>query len=212
VNCGILGGTFNPIHCAHLRLAEVAREALGLARIAFIPASQPPLKHRDVAPASDRLAMVERAIANNPAFEVLRLELERQGPSYSVDTLRELRRSRGAERFWFILGSDALRELHLWHEPAAFLELTSIAVAARPGSEAPLEELLPESLRGQFRRGEQGLVHDSGQEIRQIPFAPLEVSASEIRRLHSRNRSIRYLVPDPVLDYIEKRGLYTEIV
>ena len=108
---GILGGTFNPIHLAHLRLGEAARESLGLDRVFFVPAAQPPLKHAGLAPAQDRLEMARRATAGNPAFEVLDLELRRTGPSSTVDTILELEASFPGTRFWFIMGSDARREL-----------------------------------------------------------------------------------------------------
>ena len=208
MSCGILGGTFDPVHVAHLRLAEAAREALRLSRVLFVPSAQPPLKGEGVAPAEHRLEMVRLATASNAAFEVLDLELRRRGPSYTVDTLLELRDARGDEGRWFLLGSDALRELDRWHRPDDLLRLASLGVACRPGSEAPLLELLPERFRGQYCPGPHGLEHESGTELRPIPFPALEVSASEIRRRHSSGRSIRYLVPDAVLDYIEKHGLY----
>ncbi len=212
MSCGILGGTFNPVHVAHLWLAEAAREALGLSRVLFVPAADPPLKDEGVAAAEHRLEMVRRATASNAAFEVLDLELRRRGPSYTVDTLLELRTThrdgRGGERCWFLLGSDALRQLDSWHRPDDLLRLTSLGVACRPGSEAPLLELVPERLRSQYRPGPHGLEHESGTELRPIPFPALEVSASEIRRRRSSGRSIRYLVPDAVLDYIDKHRLY----
>lgn len=210
MSCGILGGTFNPVHLAHLRLAEVAREALGLARVCFVPAAVPPLKTADLAPAEHRLEMVRRATASNAAFEVLDLELTRPGPSYTIDTLDALRAERPDESFWFLIGSDALREFDRWQRPDELLERTSLAVVCRPGTAAPLGELLPERFRAQFHEGPQGLEHASGTELRVIPFPALEISASEIRRRRSSGRSIRYLVPDAVLDYIEKQGLYRE--
>ncbi len=210
MNTGILGGTFNPVHVAHLRLAEAAREALGLAQVCFIPACVPPLKTADLASAEDRLEMVQLATASNAGFEVLDLELRRAGPSYSVDTLEALRSQRPRDSFWFLIGSDALRDLELWQRPDELLELTSLGVVCRPGSEAPLEELLPERFRSQFHAGPRGLEHDSGNELRAIAFPALEISASEIRQRRANGHSIRYLVPGAVLEYIEKHGLYRE--
>jgi nicotinate-nucleotide adenylyltransferase len=194
---------------AHLRLAEAAREALALDRVCFVPAGDPPLKHEGIATAEDRIEMVRLATASNPAFEVLDLELRREGPSYTVDTLAEIRA--GADGpLWFLVGSDALRELDLWSRPDELLASTSLGVALRPGSEAALRDLLPERFRARYRETPQGLEHESGSELRAIPLPALDVSSRDIRGRHSGGRSIRYLVPDAVLDYIEKHGLYRE--
>ena len=115
MSLGVLGGTFNPIHVAHLRLGEAAREALGLERVLFVPAGDPPLKAAGVASAAHRLEMVKLATADNPGFEVADLELSRAGPSYTVDTLDELRRRRPEEELWFVLGADAFSELESWY-------------------------------------------------------------------------------------------------
>ena len=206
---GVLGGTFNPIHCAHLRLAEEMREALGLERVLFVPAAQPPLKASGVAPAVDRLEMTRLAVAGNPAFETAELEIERTGPSYTTDTLRELRLRQPGERLWFILGSDAMADLGQWHDAAALFELASFAVAERPGSEGrSARELLPTALARSFEDGAGGLLHPSGNELRVVPSTPMAVSASDIRRRVARGSSIRYLVPDAVACYIEKHDLY----
>ena len=206
---GVFGGTFDPVHMAHLRLAEEMRESLGLARVLLVPAARSPLKPESAASATQRLEMLERAVVGNPALQVLDLELSRPGPSYAVDTLRELAELHAGARLWFLLGSDAVRELERWREPETLFELASLAVAPRPGSAgAHPRELLPASLAGPFRDGPQGLVHENGHEIRVIPFTPLGISASDVRRRVARGGSIRYLVPDSVLDYIRKHRLY----
>jgi len=212
VALGLLGGTFNPVHVAHLRLAEVAREALELASIAFIPAAQPPLKRAGVAPAAARLEMVELATASNPHFQVLDLELERDGPSYTADTLEALRARHPEHALWFLLGSDALADLESWQRPERLFELANLGVAARNGDSRPLADLLPGRFASAFERGPRGLVHRaSGHEIRPVAFSPLAVSARAIRARVPSGRSIRYLVPDAVIEYIGKHGLYTEV-
>ena len=210
MNIGVLGGTFNPIHLAHLRLAEEMREALALERVLLIPAGDPPLKSHGIAPAVHRLEMARRAAASNPALEVLDLEVRRAGPSYSVDTLAELRARLPAAVLWFIVGADTLRDLEAWREPAQLFTLANFAVATRPGQPRALRELLPAMLARAFHDGPDGLVHDSGSELRQIPFTPLEISASEVRRRVASGLSIRYLVPDEVIEYLGKHNLYRE--
>jgi nicotinate-nucleotide adenylyltransferase len=208
VNIGILGGTFNPIHLAHLRLAEEMREALVLERVLLVPAGDPPLKTRGIAPADQRLELARRASASNPALEVCDLEVRRAGPSYSVDTLAELRARLPSAELWFIVGSDTLRDLEAWREPERLFSLAHFAVATRPGHSGALRDLLPASLARAFRDGPRGLVHSSGNELRQVPFTPLAISGSDIRRRIACGASIRYLVPDEVIDYIRKQRLY----
>jgi nicotinate-nucleotide adenylyltransferase len=210
VKLGVLGGTFNPIHLAHLRLAEELRESLELERVLLIPAGEPALKHRQVAPAAHRLEMVRRAAASNPAFEVDDLEIRRSGPSYTVDTLRALRARHPGAALWFLVGADTLPELESWREPERLFELASFAVATRPGYAARLRELLPRALAAPFRDGPSGLVHASGNELRAVPFTPLDISASDVRRRAARGESIRYLVPDEVREYIAKHHLYVD--
>jgi nicotinate-nucleotide adenylyltransferase len=209
VNLGVFGGTFDPVHLAHLRLAEEMRECLGLARVLLVPTARSPLKPESGASGAQRLEMLEQATAAQPDLQVIDLELSRPGPSYTVDTLREIAALHPDARLWFLLGSDAVRDLDRWREPETLFELASLAVAPRPGSAgAQPRELLPASLAGPFRDGPQGLVHENGHEIRIIPFTPLGISASDIRLRVARGASIRYLVPDAVLDYIRKHRLY----
>ena len=205
---GVLGGTFNPIHLAHLRLCEELRESLELERVLLVPAGEPALKHAGVAPAADRLEMARRATASNPRLEVDDLELRRKGPSYTVDTLAALRAKHGGAELWFLVGADTLPELAAWREPERLFTLANFAVATRPGYVAPLRELLPRALAAPFRDGPRGLLHPCGTELRAVPFTPLEISATEIRRRAARGESIRYLVPDEVREYIAKHHLY----
>jgi nicotinate-nucleotide adenylyltransferase len=187
---GILGGTFDPIHLAHLRIAEEAREALALSRVLFVPAADPPWKQGRAAPFADRLEMVRLATAPNAAFEASDVEGARPGPSYTVDTLRELARRLPGGRLWFILGADAFAGIHRWHQAEALYGLAAFCVFARPGFEVSRPPV--------------------GCEVRVLRGTALEISASDIRARAARGASLRYLVPEPVIDYIEKHRLYRE--
>lgn len=184
---GVLGGTFDPIHLGHLRAAEAAREALALDRVWFVPAHRPPHREPPAASALDRYAMVCLATADHEAFVASDAELRREGPSYTVDTLALLRAERPADQLVLIVGSDSFREMHAWKEPARLAALCQVAVVARPGEAG----------------------RDAASEtVRHVDAAGLPVSASEVRQLLGQGRSVRYLVPSAVADYIVKRGLY----
>ena len=205
---GVLGGTFDPIHVAHLAVAEEAREALGLVRILFIPAAMPPHKvDRPVSPAEHRLAMVELAIAGNPAFEASRIELDRTGPSYTVDTLEALSAARDGDaggagepspELVLILSSEAFRQLRTWRRPERILELARLAVVPRDGYPAVGRALLAEHFPGREERA----VFLRGPRLR--------LSASELRERAANGRSLRYLVPDAVAAYIGDHALYSD--
>jgi nicotinate-nucleotide adenylyltransferase len=210
---GIFGGTFNPIHIAHLRCAEEARAALRLDRVLFIPTASPPHKRgRDIAPASDRLSMVRLAIRGNPAFSVSSVEIDRPGRSYSVDTLRILReRMPQRTRFVFLVGLDAFREINTWKDFPALFTLADFAVFARPPESLPVpQRLLPVAVRKQFcyRQSVNVLVHSSGNRVHFLKATALDISASAIRRYVRNGRPIRYLVPPAVESYIRRHGLY----
>ncbi len=211
---GILGGTFDPIHVAHLRVAEEVREARALDRVLFVPSADPPHKQHFAA-ARDRLEMVERAIRSHSNFEAEPMEFARPGPSYTADTLAELADRHAEAELWFIVGTDQVRVLDTWSRPDQVLERANLAVVQRPGEKwAPLGELLPASLRGSFTAEDDATVerlrHASGSELRRVPITPLEVSSSELRAKIARGESVRYLIPDSVREWIEARGLYEE--
>jgi nicotinate-nucleotide adenylyltransferase len=186
VRLGILGGTFDPIHLGHLRAAESAREALALESVAFVPAHVPPHRAQTAASARDRFAMVALATAGNPRFGVSDVELERAGPSYTVDTLRELRAKTPGAELVLIVGGDTFPEMGTWRDHETVFSLATVAVVGRPGAAA-----LPDGSRAVTVEG-----------------VGLPISSSEIRCRVAQRRSIRYLVADAVAEYIEKRGLY----
>ena len=197
---GILGGTFDPPHLGHLLIAETARVALGLECVLFVPAGEPWLKSgQDITAGAHRRRMVERAVADNANFCVSDIELRRDGPSYTVDTLRQLRGEFGGDAvLYFIVGSDVLEQFHCWKEPAAVLELCRLAVVTRPGGPAE-----PLALMG--RRYPDAV---AGGAVLPVPGPSVNFSASELRGLIAEGGSARYQVPDGVLRYIEDNGLY----
>lgn len=212
---GILGGTFNPIHLAHLRVAEEVREACALDRVLFIPAALPPHKRTaEGVSFAHRMAMVEEAIAGNPAFAVSDIESRRPGKSYSVHTLEILHHEFPGDAFFFIIGMDSFRDLSTWRDYRRLFELTNIAVASRPGilAENPLD-FLPVALQGEFKYDKdfKKLHHRCGTEVIFLEETFLDVSSTRIRRLVAEGRSIRYLVPGAVEAYIQKHGLYRRI-
>jgi nicotinate-nucleotide adenylyltransferase len=196
VNIGILGGTFDPIHTGHLVVAEEARTKLELTEVLFVPAGQPWLKQdRDITPALHRIEMVRRAIANNPYFKLSTLEVDRAGPSYTVDTLALLQNQLGCETsLFFILGRDTLAELPLWKEPAKVVQLCRLVVPPRLGSRdlRHLEQAIP------------GLL----ERVIQLNMPVIGISSSEIRQRIAGGLSIRYLVPPEVEEYITQQGIY----
>ena len=194
---GILGGTFDPIHYAHLAIAEGARESLDLELVMFVPAAVPVHKApAGVTPAEHRLAMVDLAIADNSCFRSSRIEIDREGPSYSVDTLEALSRQQPAAEFVFLMSGEAAKALPGWRTPQRLLELCRIAVVPRLGYELPTRDWLDAQFPGQAHR------------ITFIEAPALGHSASDIRARVRGRRSIRYLVPTAVQEYIVQHGLY----
>jgi len=209
---GIFGGTFNPIHLAHLRSAEEVCEALGLRQVLFIPSAMPPHKGSSgLAPAAHRVAMVRAAIARNPRFRLSTMEIERHGRSYSIDTVRALRARLPAAALYFIVGLDAFRDIATWKDYAALFELTNIVVTSRPPHAAgSWRTALPVAVRQQFcyRRRLRALEHRTGHLVVFQPITALDISASVIRQHLQHRRSIRYLVPPVVERYIVRHRLY----
>jgi nicotinate-nucleotide adenylyltransferase len=210
---GIVGGTFDPVHLAHLRVAEEVREAQRLDEVRLVPSAVPPHKRRgDVAPAADRLRMVEAAVAGHAGLRVWGIELERPGPSYTIDTLRTLRAELGEEvRVVFALGWDAFAEINTWKEYAAIFGVCDVVVVTRPGQPTALAAGdFPVAARKSLRydRGSAGFRHVSGHRVTLQHVTALDISATDIRARVRAGRSIRFLVPDPVRIYIHAHGLY----
>lgn len=209
---GILGGTFNPIHLAHLRIAEEVREACHLDRVLFLPAATPP--HKEVAediPFELRLEMVEAAIADHPNFSVSTIEKDQPGKNYSVDTLTHLQQAYPDDEFYFIIGLDSFRDLPSWKNYQTLFAMTHLVVATRPGIEAPNPaEFLPIAVQNQFcySCSLKKWRHQSGKSLIFLQETRFDISSTGIRELVSAGRSIRYLVPPQVADLIEHHGLY----
>ncbi len=184
---GLLGGSFDPVHHGHLIAAARAAEALALTRVLLVPCARQPLKQQGpVAAPAQRRAMLELAVAGDPLFAVDPLELERPAPSYTVDTLRALTARCPGERFVLLLGSDAAADLARWRAAEEVARLAEIAVLTRPGAPEVISPL-----------------------VRHVVATPaVEISASDIRARCLAGKSIRFLVPDAVADYIAKEGLY----
>ena len=213
---GIFGGTFDPIHYGHLRLAETAREALGLGRVRLIPAGQPPHRATPGAAGAHRLEMARLAAADNPAFEVDPAEVEAAQASYTILTLERLRAELGPQRpLVLILGADAFAGLPTWHRWTDLFALAHIAVANRPGY-APHGRRWPATLSPELDAACAGRHAADPVELRRAPagrvvpfdMTPLAISASLIRDLVRNGHSARYLLPESVLDYIAAHHLY----
>ena len=211
---GIFGGTFNPIHLAHLRVAEEVREACGLDRIIFLPAALPPHKQSATdTPFHHRLAMVEAAIADHPGFIASDLESKRTGASYSVETLKALQQLYPDDTLYFIIGLDSFCDIASWKDYPRLFELANIVVAHRPdyGHDDP-RALLPVALADQFcyDEGSVNLSHKCGNELIFVAETRLAISSTMLRERVAQERSIRYLVPPAVEAYIQKHNLYRE--
>jgi len=195
---GIYGGTFDPVHCGHLAVAETVRQAFALRRVLFVPANQSPLRAPPLASACDRLAMVGRAIAGTPAFEAAALDIERPGPSFMIDTLQALAVQHPRAEFFLILGADALAELPAWRHADRILALAQIIAVPRPGhsSEIPSEVL--------------ALNPNAHQRIHAQRMPPVDIAASRIRAHCASGHSVDAWVPQAVADYIASRGLYAD--
>ena len=196
---GVLGGTFDPIHYGHLVIAEEARVQLHLQRVLFVPAGTPPHKlHERYSSADARRRMVELAIASNPRFEISLVELTREGPSYSVDTLRLLHKELGPDAdFYFIMGLDSLAGILTWYEPQQLLELCYIVAASRPGYGVDLNAL-------------EDILPGISTHTILLKTPELNISASNLQQRVREGLPIKYQTPEPVEEYIYRHELYRD--
>jgi nicotinate-nucleotide adenylyltransferase len=197
IRLGLLGGTFDPPHYGHLLAAQEVGWQFDLERVLFLPARQNPFKrHERTTDAAHRCEMVRLAIADNPSFELSRLDLDRPPPSYTVDLLRSVRLEAPMHELYFLVGADILPELPAWHAPREILSLARLVVVNRPGAPepdlAPLERELPGT------RGRVDLVRIPG----------VDISSTDLRRRANLGQPLRYLTPASVAAYIQEHGLY----
>ncbi len=196
---GIMGGTFDPIHYGHLVTAEAARDKFNLDRVIFVPSGNPPHKrHKAISTGNDRMNMTMLATANNPYFEVSDIELDREGYTYTIDTLKEFIVRYGVDsRFYFITGADAVMEILTWKDVSFILKLCRIVSAYRPGSDMHKFKNMVDELER---------VHRSN--IHMIEVPALAISSTEIRKRVRDGITIKYLLPEKVEEYILDRGMY----
>jgi nicotinate-nucleotide adenylyltransferase len=213
---GVFGGTFNPVHTAHLALAEEVRERLRLDQVLFIPSGLPPHKGTALPPGERRLEMVRLAVRGNPFFRALDVEVKRTGRSYTVETLRELQgSSRRRRKLFFLIGMDAFREITDWREADVLPGLAHFVIFPRPGY--PLENPAPylpppwkPAAPGKSRGGVTPYPLNGGKTLYTVETGVFPLSATDLRRRVRKGRSIKYLVPDSVERYIKRYDLYRE--
>jgi len=206
---GVLGGTFNPVHIGHLRGAIYAREVLCLHQVKLLPAAIPPLKATPTVSAEHRAAMLDLATADIPGVSVDRRELTRTGPSYTVDTLAELRSELGAEcPLIFVLGADSLANLHRWYAWQNLFQFASIAVLARPGSAGSIVDArVADFLAGRTICCGDLLTRPSGF-LSYLPHPPPSISSTDIRQAIANGENVQFLLPPSVIEYIRRYDLY----
>lgn len=213
---GIFGGTFNPIHYGHLRAAEEVKEKVALDRVLFIPSGSPPLKSRDIADAKHRYEMTRLALINNAHFEISDRECRQKGKSYTVKTLKALKRSHPKRDFYFILGIDAFLDIPNWWHHEELLALTHFIIISRPGFQFIDLQMSPviETKKSVLRKLDVEAIDTYRMELKGhttitlLRITPVGMSSTEIRRLIKQNGSIKYLLPVSVESYIISNKLY----
>lgn len=193
---GIMGGTFNPIHLGHLMIAEEARQTFHLDKILFVPSYVTPNKQVSGATAAQRLEMTRLAVADNPCFAVSDIEIKRQGRSYTVDTLREIKELYGPSYIlYFISGTDTIQDLPNWHRPEEILSLCQFVGATRPDGSQSIGQVIDH-------------FGELGKHILKLTVPTMQISSTELRRRIANGQSVRYMMPPAVVEYIRKNGVY----
>lgn len=207
---GLLGGTFNPIHFGHLRMAQELAEVLQLDEVRFIPSATPPLKSLPEVSAAQRAHMVKLAIEDNPLFTLDTCELSRSGVSYTIDTLIDLRNQVGAETALVLfMGTDAFRQLDRWHRWQELLDYCHIALVQRPHSNGKaLSKPLEDYLSIHYSEHRQDFQHHASGYISMQSITALDISSTAIRARIQQGMSLRYLMPENVIGYLQKHKLY----
>ncbi len=213
MHIAVLGGTFNPVHYGHLRIAEEVREALGLDKALFIPTSLTPLKEEEPISPEARLEMLKLAILDNPHFEASDIEIKRGGRSYTVDTVRELKRVDKGLKISLVVGNDSFNTIASWCEYEELFKSANFVVVQRPGYPVKKPgEALPVELARKFwyDSNADSFMNSYGNSLTYLSTTLLDISSSEIRRRVKEGGSIRYLLPEGVIDYIVKKGYYRQ--
>ncbi|MBI3794074.1 MAG: nicotinate (nicotinamide) nucleotide adenylyltransferase [Nitrospinae bacterium] len=220
---GLFGGAFDPVHIGHLNIANQSAEKFGLGRVYFIPTAVPPHKKKGGADPADRLKMVRLAVSSNPVFTVSLREMAEDGPSFTIDTVSWFQKRHGAS-LYYILGSDAFEDLHKWKSSGEMLFMCNFIVVSRPGSDM---DSVQKKVSGRLRACGVALTPKKksadaiADRVLSVPGSPFSVhickfpefgvSSTEIRHRAGLGKSLRYLVPDSVGQYIRKNGLYSKV-
>jgi len=207
---GIFGGTFDPIHVGHLRVAEEFAEAMKLEKVLMMVAALPPHRELPSASAKDRLNMVKLAVKGLPKLEASDRELVRRGPSFTLDTIREVREAAGGAMVWMALGGDAYNLIGTWYQPDEVLAQAHLVVLTRPGYTIDLTGPLPGAIADHYRLEDSVYTRANGATLRALKVTPFDLSSSMIRKAIREGRNIHGLVTEEVLQYIMEKNLYRD--
>jgi nicotinate-nucleotide adenylyltransferase len=205
---GIFGGTFNPIHYGHLRAAEEVRYKAGLDKVIFIPSGNPPLKTEEIIEASHRYGMVRIATASNPHFVVSDIEINEKEKSYTVNTVKKLKEIYPDDELFFILGTDAFLDIPNWWQPYELINMIDFILITRPGFGSSENILKSPFIKTNSFNTHESLSLISERKVFLVKVTAIDISSTEIRRLLKENKSIKYLLPESIEEYIYKHNLY----